>query len=199
MPNICDFWTLIITTEIATQIATQLPSCLLVNCHLFFHKLSMYINCLFMYISGLAAWHTGQPGAQLWHGENTHVLVRGGALENGQKAFKRKDGAAVWKVREENWWELFLGMEARGEDLVMEEELPQKKLIWEKRMKLIHCFPVAAGELTSAWHDAQANIKLSHLVTSASLRASCRFLWSASKLTRPTYFFTANTFMWLPT
>lgn len=96
-PDICEFWTLFITTETATQRVTQLFAyCLLVNCCLFFHKLSLNVHVWACWVVQRSA----NPGAQHGDGEDTHVLVWSGAPENGQEVFKRKGGAAVWKVRE---------------------------------------------------------------------------------------------------
>lgn len=92
VPDISEFWTLIITTEIATPRVTQLLAyCLLVNCCLFFHKLSLNVHVWACWVVHRSA----NPGAQLWHGEDTHVLVWSGAPGNGQEAFKTKGKAAV--------------------------------------------------------------------------------------------------------
>lgn len=98
VPDICEFWTLIITAEIATpRVTQQLAYCLLVNCCLFFHKLSLNVHVWACWVVHGSV----NPGVRLRDGENTCVLGWSGTGGNGQEAFKRKGRVAVWKVRED--------------------------------------------------------------------------------------------------
>ena len=107
-----------------------------------------------MYVSGLAGWCTGQlPQGRnseagrmsvfwsdlvLWGAGTKHVRGKAGQLF--RKHGKTRCSASTCT----HWWELFPGLEARGEALGMEQALSQQKVVWKKRLKPVRSSQAAA-------------------------------------------------------
>lgn len=197
VPDICELWTLIITAEIATPGVTQL---LASNCCLFFPKLSLNGRVWACWVVHRSA----NPGAQLWDGVDTCVLVWSGTPEKGQEAFTRKGRAAVWKVRED--WVLCIhqtplmravsrvgGTRRSSGDgagaIPAESDLKEGAAVGRIDPRL-------------TWSASKQQIITSGLLSSpvASWDHQAGFFgWLASALSRPTYSFTNNISMWLGT
>lgn len=205
--DLCEFWTLIITAEIATPRVTQLLAyCSLGNCCLFFHKLSVIVHVWACWVC------TGQLTQECNSASGkTPVFWSDLVLWGmGRKPLKGKAGKLFgkWeKIRwftsiSAYWWELFSAMEARGEALAMEEELFKQKLIWKKRLNPGHCSQVATVgriDLRMTWFANEYQIITSGLLSSPVASWDHQagfFVWLASALNRTNYSFSNNISMW---